>query len=199
MGFERTVPAFSLTIRGYEPEEVDAHVLAMADHVEAATTAAVEAERRAALLEAQVSALRRRLDELECDPYRRLGAEITDLLSRLGAEVVRIRQHGEDEAAAAVREARRRRDVVLATAQQEAARIVAAGEARRAEVEGAAERLRQRILGLLLDDTGDSARPDTGGTEARDDHDDDIVIDLRDASEPAATHARAPRTGARTG
>jgi DivIVA domain-containing protein len=148
-------PEFAVVLRGYDPEEVRAYVLNVANHIEG--------------LQRQVDELRDQIDEAHREAaaakeaaYHQLGSKMADLLHAADGEAERLRRDGAEEARRRTAEAQQQADRTMREAEENADEVRRRGE----EMLARAKAETERVLGGLSAKRDEMLR-ELEGTRAR--------------------------------
>ena len=93
-------PEFAVVLRGYDPEEVRAYVINVANHIEALQRQMMDARE-------QIEAARRQTATAKEAAYQQLGQHMADLLHHADQEAERLRREGADDARRRMSDAQR--------------------------------------------------------------------------------------------
>jgi DivIVA domain-containing protein len=139
---------FSVTKRGYDPDEVHRFLRVVADHL-ARLQGEIEWQR------ARVEHLEQRNLELQGSAYDRISREFMDVVRRAEEAASQVRDKADDQAGAVLAGARQEADRMIGSAAHEAERILltARAEAERLVAEAS------RQVELLVRDAGSRAMP----------------------------------------
>ncbi len=131
-------PEFAVVLRGYDPEEVRAYVINVANHIEGL-------QRQLSDSREALEAARRQTAMAKEAAYQQLGQHMADLLHHADQEAERLRREGADDARRRMSDAQREADQLRRTSEESAEELRRRGE----EMLWKAKTQTERVLGGL--------------------------------------------------
>lgn len=131
-------PEFAVVLRGYDPEEVRAYVINVANHIEALQRQMMDARE-------QIEAARRQTATAKEAAYQQLGQHMADLLHHADQEAERLRREGADDARRRMSDAQREAERLARESEESAEELRRRGE----EMLWRAKTQTERVLGGL--------------------------------------------------